>query len=577
MTAQPDIQQRRKQVHSLAAFGYSLTEISEQLAAKDILNPRTGKPYSTTTIRADLMARQPVTEMIGRAGYAVEPLWRATGFSYDKTRPDYQFWDRFRHGKAEGFELAGGIAHRNSATLTSFVLGDRITVSLVKDGDPNNENDPRTYTAKLANAIVAREAATLARVVKDQYDLGDQFVIVNPDGSWSIPSPDTVEVEHDPLDYRKVVKYKVTTRLKDVTIVDEFTAERRTQTVKWHNKGGKSTEETRTFANLIGKIPVVHLAHDRSANELFGRSIHERGLRVYSRFDDLLEKTSDGVELLGNPIPAIEGVENVQATLELLKTLTDETYTDADGSDDTRKLIKLDRLPMFIVGKGGKVTFVAPEKGFTADSMGTLYRYWLLAGEFEGLPEWVRGNAIEASKASTETQLPPFIQHIKMLRLQLEGQGYDPLLDAEPNGGLHELLYLTLLTRKLTDPKIVIDAMYFTFPEVSLESENTLTQRVIYAKGINLIRDSTALKMLRLVPDADQEVQLAEAEAPKMDDFMTQLNAAAHQQTDPTRPTSNRPNRNPVAPPDPDGGKQVRGVNDRVREMEAAEDAPIAA
>lgn len=555
---------RRKRVAELVGQGLAPAHIHRALIVEGMTNPQSGKPYSIETVRGDVQqmaAPLPsrssgldpslVSEMIGRIADLNQLYTRSTHhLSFDATRPDETFWDKFRRGKAEGFEISGLYGNAITQTLSSFELGSGVTLTLAESGDAANPDDPRTYTDRQLEGFMRDNHATLLAVEEDKLALGNQWVIVNPDGSLSVASPDTVKMEHDPLDYRRIVKVTLTARLEKATVTDEYTAAERVIRIKT-NDGMGTSETVRRFVNLIGEIPVVHFACDPAPNELYGHPTYEPLYRVFSRIDDLVEKTGDGVELMGNPIPVFEGVDSPDDMINANNTQSDESYVDADGMGDTRSVLKMDRLPAVILPGKGKFTLVSPARGFTEDSLNALEMYFSLICTHTRLPEFMWGMSVEQSKASTETQLPPFIQYIQSRRIKLTPY-------------YQRLARIWLKTRRILDPKVVVDAVRVTYPEITLDEANVLLQKIIYARGMGGIRQVTMLDKLHLVPDPAKEVELARqeaaVEAPK-DDFETQLNAAANREMNPTRrqPTPQRPRVTDGVPPDPDGGRNVTG------------------
>ena len=221
---------------------------------------------------------------------------RATPVTIDKTRPDYEFYDKLRRGKAEGYKLGGLFAARIEHIFASWTLGQSLTVKLAESGDPDNLEDPRNYTDGLLADFFGANQTLLTDTEKNKLGLGDQWIIVNADGTLSVPSPDTVDVRRNPLDYRLVEAVTVTTKLESVTIVDEYRADGRTVTIK-SMVNGQQREIVQNYQNLIGRIPVVHLAHGMSGNETNGHSIHEQLLPLYDQYDDTIYKQLDGAKL----------------------------------------------------------------------------------------------------------------------------------------------------------------------------------------------------------------------------------------------------------------------------------------
>jgi hypothetical protein len=316
--------------------------------------------------------RTRVKEIIGRA-VSVVVSWGSAAKSLDMTVPNYEFWDKLRRGKQKGFEFGALFAMPITQIVRDAVLGDGVKAQLSDSpDDADNLNDPRVYTNQLLDRFTSRSHALLMQVVEDDYGLGDQYIIVNMDGSLSVPSPDTVKAEYDEFDYRKLVKVTVTTKLTNITITDVYTAEQRAITIK-DTKG----ETTQFYDNLIGIIPVVHFANDRSGNETNGRPIYEALYHLMSKYDDLLRKAIDGAETMSNPFPIIEGAEDMEKIIEQNATDEGETYQDNEGNTKSRVRLALDRMTMMLLGKGASFKFASPQQGFTTDIRNMLKEVFL--------------------------------------------------------------------------------------------------------------------------------------------------------------------------------------------------------
>ena len=275
------------------------------------------------------------------AGDAQSTLFRSRSWvkTADETIPDYEFYDRLRRGKAKGYTLGGLFAKRIERVIASWVLGGGVVVELADDDGLGEEE--RLYTNGLLHEFAEslldagadysdpdqpstdaddRNCSRLMSAYKDALGLGDQYIILNADASISLPSPDTVTVRRDILDYRRVVSVTVETRLDGYVMTDEYRADGRTVTVK---KGDKILS-TQQYENLLGVIPVVHIAHDRSGNETYGHPIHEELKPLYDQYDDLIYKQLDGAKLLGNPLLTFAGMEDINAVINANDTATDD-------------------------------------------------------------------------------------------------------------------------------------------------------------------------------------------------------------------------------------------------------------
>lgn len=546
--------------------------IRRQLTAEGVVNVQTGKPYSLSTIRQDV-AHQPVREMIGRTGIAIQGAYNRPPYrSVDRTIPDYPAWDKLRRGKLRGFEVAGLICQPINQTITAFELGGGVTMTLDVDdeqaGKPEGESDPKTdegrvYTDRLIERCLKRNLPTIVTVEEDAKGLGDQYYVVNSDGSISIPSPETVALEHDPLDYRRLVKVTITTKLDQATVTDVYTETARTVTTKWNVD--PYIEQIQTFPNLIGRIPVVHRANDKSTNEIYGHPIYEALFRIFDYIDKLVEKARSGVDLLGNPVVVFAGIDDVKEMIDRNKAIQTEPYYDVDGNQGERMVLNWDDKPVILLPTGAEVDYISPERGFTTDLLKVIDSFFLIVCQYTRIPPFILGLDQELSAGTLEALMLPFAQYIERRRLQLLGEGSDDLLKSSASGGLYELIDLWLRTMRLTDPKIVVAPVKATFQPITPENAQVLLQSLIWLKGIGAIRNVTALEKLHLVSDPNKEVEQAKAEAQQNLplDWQTMLSAAAHQETNPPK-TVNSPeaaNITSAKPPLPAGGRRARLQN----------------
>ena len=465
--------------------------------------------------------RAPVSELIGRyvLGNAQSTLYKSRSYvrTTDETRPDYEFWDKLRRCKAKGYTLSGLFCERIENIFATWVLGQGVEITLADGGDPGNEDDPRNVTDQEIANFLEENADELLDVFRDKLGLGDQWIIVNADGTLSIPSPDTVEPEWSELDYRQLEAVTVTTKSTGQMIEDRYTALERTVTVK---EGGQVVSET-TFENLIGRIPVIHVPHARSGNETYGHPIHEELRPLYDQYDDLIFKQLDGAKLLGNPIPVFEGMEDIGQVIDQNAPAEDSTYIDKDGNEVTHTQLTLDQNSVMLVGKGGSFKFAGPTVGFTEDTKAALKSLFLLLLDHTGIPEFIWGGEMSSARASTETQMDQWIRDIK--GRQVDNAAW-----------LRDLTEVWLYTAALVDARLVLDELAVTWPEVIPADVRTLLDKLTFAKDRNLITDRTALALLDIVPNPEQEAQDATAEAdarrealfPDGFDFQRDLNTA---------------------------------------------------
>lgn len=461
--------------------------------------------------------QQPVGEMIGR--YVVVPgqvqlfRSRARVKTVDETIPDYEFYDRLRRGKADGYALGGLFCQRIERILAAWVLGAGLTVKLHETKDQALPARRRDYTNGLLTEFIGglldagqddgadldddgNQGAQLLALYRDSLGLGDQYVIVNADGSLSIPSPDTVEIERDPLNYRRWWVVRVTTKTGAWVIIDEYRREGRTITYK---EGGE-VRSVQTFANLLGVIPVVHIANMRSGNETNGRSVHETLRQLYDQYDDLIYKQLDGAKALGAPILTLSGLEDLRQWEALSRAGDEETYTDRAGAEQERPQVNIDSTALLVLGKGGQAGFTAPPVGFTEDTKTALKTLFLLLLDHTGIPESVWGGELGSARASADTQMGQFVNEIV---------GWQ----RDAGGWLVRLCKLWLMTKALVDPRVLLGRLAIEWAPVVGDDKEIRLKYVETARKESLLSDETALGLLELVDDPAAEVAKARKEA----------------------------------------------------------------
>lgn len=356
---------------------------------------------------------------------------------------------------------------------------------------PNPDADsPVAWTNAQIKRFLERYQGFIQQVTVDKYCFGNQFVVVNPDATLAVISPETVTVQYSASDYRRPIRYIIRTKMEKCRVEDIYEADKRTVKYHYYDERGTVTEE---YENLIGRIPIVHFVCDRSANEIYGRPIYEAAIPLMRNYDDLMFNMTEGVKVIGNPIPTFEGLDNPEASKQLNSQQVN--YTDEDGNIQTQWVTRFDRNAGLWLGRGGSSKMLAPQVGFTKDALDVLRQYFLLLLNHTRIPEFVWGGAINSSKASAETQLPPFLQYIKFRRLEMQGEGADPALGIEASGGLLELLDIWLRTYKLLNPAIVVGPVRVEWPAIDLEDNLLKYQWGTFLASLNKISDEDLVAM----------------------------------------------------------------------------------
>lgn len=431
--------------------------------------------------------RRGLLEMIGRVAvsarnwiYGTQQIAPAA-LSYDATRPDYIFWDRFYRGKQPTAKLGGLFAKPMVEHVKSWTIGK---------GFKGKTGDEKTDTE--LSLFIRKNLETISRALVDALRLGDSYIVINADESLTLVSPDTVEVITDPRNYTKVLAYRITTRLDTMTIVDEYRADKRI--VKTTSaEAGEVVEE---FRNPTGRIPVIHFNPGASANEIYGHPIYEALLTAFYEYDDVLTKSLKGVKVMGTPFPVIDGVKDAAKTLKDLGA-TEATYLDAEGVERTGLQLDFQELDMIVTD--GQFNLKGPNP-FTDDSWRVLKNLFMLFMQHVSQPEWIWGGAISSSKASVDAQRPAFEVFIESIQLWLE-EKLVPLCE----------IWLAIVSRYKTGVRAL--PVEVSYPPVSKADDTVLMSKVNFALQNVLIRKVTALDKLALVDDPAAEVAAAEAEA----------------------------------------------------------------
>lgn len=517
---------------------------------------------------------QRVREIIGN-WTLTKPYWAARIlFSKDTTWLDYPFWDALRRGRAPGYEIASMFLMPIAEKTTSYVFGDGFTVKLMDSAVSPGEKKPaaeydgkRTQDLKAAGAksttnhptkaekapgaqpiqkpvakpggsqgtdvdytnmqlgmMVEQNMPLFTNVVVDHYGLGDQYVFCNMDGTFSVASPETVTCEYSSSDYHRLIKVVVRTKYLGSVVTETWTDDLRTVDIHYHDQRADVHQE---YDNLIGRIPMVHFACNRSTNEIHGRPLYEAALPLMSKYDNISYKTHDGVEILGNPMPVFEGLDNPGETLAL--NSTEEQYTDENGQTQTRQMLRVDRNSAMVIGKGGNAKMLNPPVGFTKDSLDVQHNDYLLLLDHTHLPEFLFSATVNSSKANVETQMPPFIRYIGLRRLQLQGEGANPMLGTEARGGFLALFDIWLRTVKLLNPAIVVGPVRMTWPTIDAGDALTKYQYVSLFSSTGKMTDEDAIAASGYWKDPAAIVARAQGKkvrAPSYDDFDAKLRKA---------------------------------------------------
>jgi hypothetical protein len=402
-------------------------------------------------------------EVIGRTDLLayLDYFRPSSGFSWDTTRPDYEWWDKFRRGMQPGYELASRLVAPISKIRSVWALGDGLEFRL----RANMDLERITYTNEQLKEWSASIRSLLATLLRDLDELGDQYTAT----------------------LRTIAIKNITSATLDTmygTIESQATL-------------------TLEYDNPLGVIPVTSFHGRRSANETNGRVVYADDILLLSRYDDLTNKGIDAAALMGTPIPVWSNVTDVEEEKAALETETG--HLDAEGNAETA----IDFDPNAGIITTGNFDFKSPGAGFTQDIRDMLKLLFLLILEEHQIPETVWGGELGQARATSVEQMKTFHAMIEGFRTDLEGT-FAP--DKGRIEGLQGLVSVWLRTKALTDKKLVVDALALDWPALAMMDEKLMFEKVKYLGDTGRLSDVTVVDVLDVVEDPEGEVEKAKAE-----------------------------------------------------------------
>jgi hypothetical protein len=440
-------------------------------------------------------------ELIGGAQRTVRRLSStvvdAVNVRRDVGVTDYAFYDRLRKCKARGLELSGLLVKPLTSKIASWVIGTVPTFEV---------KDEAEATAQLQAWWTSNHPLVL-KTYQDALDLADAYLVINADLSVTAVPPSAVRPIVDEQTYSRVIGWRIDqiyphpTRPGDeIRIVDEYTAVNRVQTI---TKGGVQ-QSRRTFPNLIGRVPVVHIPNLRAADELFGHSEAEALIPLLHKYGEVLESAFGGNKRQGRPTPAIEGFESLADIDSFWSQYSNKrTVTAPDGTTETITEVAFDPDKLLTLGKTATFNWKSPAP-FMGDTTALLQLFFYLYVQHSELPEWVLGNAIASSMASANTQVEPLVKFIEMKR-------------SMATGWVKELCLIVNAYQSVIDSKVKqveVDDIAIGWSDLTRQDGQLTLSAVQFARQDGMIDRETGLKLLPLEIDNPAEaVQKAEAEA----------------------------------------------------------------
>jgi len=416
--------------------------------------------------------------MIGSVGgFAVSRYdYQAYFSTRDVSRSDYQTFDRMRRAKARGFELSGLFLKPMASKVASWVLGA-----------PPEYKFPDRKTEIAVEDWWRRNHADVLRAYEESVNLGDCYAVINADLTVTVVPPHVVKKIVDKKNFSKIIGYKITERYPDpdkpssiMTITDEYYA-----THRWHTReiNGKQVFR-KSYKNLIGINPVVHIKNQLGADEENGRPEGEALVALLQIYNETLVAALKGNIRQGRPTPVIQKM----GTASQLKAFWEkfgktETITLPNGRTETITTIPFDPDQLLTVGGESEFKYEAPGS-FSADTVALLQILFYLIVQFSEIPEFIWGNAIGASKASAESQIEPFVKWLGKKR-------------SRAHSWLNSIATIVLAYISLYDDSVNRDSLPSIQWKPLTSADGRLTlDTVIWAWSQNLFDNETAVALL---------------------------------------------------------------------------------
>lgn len=478
-------------------------------------------------------------------------LWRAPTYSWG--RSDYAYWDRAYYCRIAGLEVAGLFIKPIVQKIPAWVLG-RLPKFVLTSSRAQE---------RLENWFSSHHE-DLLRVFEGSLKHGDAFFVINSDLSVSLVPPDSVDPIVDENDYSKRIGWRIRQvfpnpddgALKQI-ITDEYYIDRRVHTVEFPNK--KITKKV--YPNVIGMIPVVHVANHPGEGEQFGHPEAEALIDLLHRYGQVLEASVEGNILQGRPTPVIafNTVQDLNAFWRRYGSKNQTTLP--DGTVKVSESIALDLSDILTVS-GAQFDYKSPGS-FATDVEKILGLLFYLIIEHLEIPEFVFGNAIEGSKASAETQMPVFEVFITARQKACTPwitatakivQAYQGIINVVKQED--PLMQWEKLTQ---NGRLVLDTVNWAFSEGLLDEETALI-----LLPLDIADPKGVLKQAKKDKERRQAESLANAEA-----TMQMQNA----NTPPNALTSGKSNPNPTSAArgstsKPDASSSAKATQQRLKNMD---------
>ena len=143
---------------------------------------------------------------------------------------------------------------------------------------------------------------------------------------------------------------------------------------------------TERFANLIGRIPVIHVANRWGADEFYGRPEGDALIPALQRYGDVIDAAIRGNIRQGRPTPVIEKMGTAEQVRKFWEKFgRRETQTLPDGSTETVDVIDFDPDQLLTLGGEAQFKYAAPGS-FSGDTQTLLSVLFYLVVQHREIP-----------------------------------------------------------------------------------------------------------------------------------------------------------------------------------------------
>lgn len=442
--------------------------------------------------------------------------------SKDVSVSDYVFWDKVRRGQAKGLELAGLFVKPLGSKAAAWVLGQRPLIS--------TKNKRAT---EAINGWWEEWHPSILRAYNESFDLGDCFLVLNGDLSLTVVPPHLVKPVVNPKNYNEfwgwqikmVVPHPVETTKKQI-ITNYYFAAYRYMTIADESGVIISTER---FPNVVGKIPVVHIANRKGTDELYGRPEAEPLLNALYRYNNVLDAALEGNIRQGRPTPVISKMGSMTMVAKFWEQFgsREKQRNPLTGEEEEILVIHFDPDVLMTLGGDAEFNYQAPDS-FTQDTKNLLELLFYLILQSSEIPEFVWGNAIGSSKASAQSQLEPFLKWVVKRR-------------GEAQAWMKELTSLVLSYMSVYDQLARNQEPVLSWRPIASADGRLTLDSVIWAYNKGMFSKKMALWMLPLGID-NPDLVLADApEVSPEEQARQSVNSSG-------APQQNRKQENPIQP-----------------------------